>query len=355
MPQTPPHGGPGEVEEIEHNPQADAHALGLYECIRRGDRNAVDYLAGLAKDRGLAEAEQRFETGEEVFFLRRYITYGEDVVEREVNGIAETAVQGRAQSNWTALHVAAQCGNADATGTLVGQEAAASARGNGARTSLHEAALSGAANVVALLAQAGTDPDARCTAGLTPLHVACRHGHAAVVAALCDAGARAWDCLGDPEAAHALSKDVYGETVLGVCRRYKRRKCAAELRGHRSRVLCEVARAEALTAADDDGALYSPASLERGEELYEQASAAVAERLKQFEAVYSIPPMAEAERQAAEAAAEAAGEDAPLPDGKTLARLFDRAAKRFRGALVGALVQQQPQPQPPPPPPPLAP
>ena len=218
-------------------------------------------------------------------------------------------------------------------GALLGlaQEGAANARGNGASTALHEAARVGAAQVVGPLAQFGAHLDARCTAGLTPLHAACRHGHAAVVAALCDAGARAWDCLGEREAAHELSKDVYGETVLDVCRRYKRRLCAVELRGHRTRVLCEVARAEAVRVAEEDAdALHSPAALERGEELYDQASTAVLERIKRFEAVYSYTNNATV---ALATATTGDSEEEPLPDGKTLVRLYERAAKRFQGAL----------------------
>jgi hypothetical protein len=326
-PPEPPHGGPGEVEEIEHRPLADANARGLYAAIRNHDAPAVDALANLAQARALAECEAKWQTGEEVYHLKRLITYGDDVAEREVNGIAEEVILGQAQSIWTSLHVAAQCGNADAARTLVGQEGAPDARGNGARTPLHEAARSGAAQLVGPLVQYGADLDARCTGGLTPLHVACRHGHPAVVAALCDAGAHAWDCLGEREAAHELSKDVYGETVLDVCRRYKQRLCAVELRGHHARKLCEAARAEANRVADEDtDALHSPAALERGEELYEQASQALQERLKRFEGAYSFT-------NSAPAAMVDDSEAELLPDGKTLVRLYDRAAKRFRSSL----------------------
>ena len=162
------------------------------------------------------------------------------------------------------------------------------------------------------------------------MHIACRHGHATVVAALCDAGARAWDCLDKREAAHELSKDVYGETVLDVCRRYKRPRCAVELRGHRTRVLCEEARAEAVRVAEKDAdVLHSPAALERGEQLYEQASAAVRERIKRFEAVYSYANLA----VVTPTGTTGDSQDELLPDGTTLVRLYERAAKRFQSAL----------------------
>lgn len=346
----PPHGGPGEVEEIEHNPQAEAHALGLYDAIRRHDRNAVDSLSALAKDRALEEAEAKWQTDEDVYHLRRYILYGNNVAQREENGIAETVILGRdapgrvdndqisdeapEPNNWTALHVAAQCGNADATSTFVGQEAVVNPRGNGALTPLHEAARSGAAQVVGPLAQFGADPDARGTSGLTPLHIACRYGHTAVVAALCDAGARAWDCLGDRDGAHELSKDVYGETVLDMCKRYKRRLCAVELRGHRSRMLCEAARNETVKVKEEKGvdALHSSAALQRAEEHYDKATAFRLERLKRFEAVYSYKSSVASALPPAQEVGEESEED-PVQDGKALVRLYIRAAYRFRRAL----------------------
>jgi hypothetical protein len=56
-----------------------------------------------------------------VYHVRRLITYGDDVAQVEVDGIAQTTLLDQARSNWTALHIAAQCGNADAAAILLGQ------------------------------------------------------------------------------------------------------------------------------------------------------------------------------------------------------------------------------------------
>jgi hypothetical protein len=86
-------------------------------------------------------------------------------------------------------------------------------------------------------------------------------------------------------------------------------------------------RAEAKRVAEEDAdAVHSPAALERGEELYAQASGARLERLRRLEAVYSFT-------SSATAAMAEQSEGELLPDGKTLVRLYDRAAKRFRSAL----------------------
>ena len=337
----PPHGGPGEVQEIPHNPAADALALGLFENIRRGI-HAVDMLAGLGKDRALADNKETFETGEEPLQLNVQMkglvkfAYERDLASVEVDGIADVRVLGEATSKWTALHVAAQAGNADAAGTLLGAEGDTTSRGNGAFAPLHEAARFGHANVIASLSTFGAQMDPRGSQGLTPLHVACRHGHANAVAALCDAGAGGWDCLGpDREQHHELSKDVYGETTLDVCKRFKHRPCAQELRGHQVRVLCEMAHHAAVAAKEDvERTLASVPNFERGEELLEEAEAGLLRRLMAFEPVFSVAAVPEAERLRLEEEAEVLGEDHPPPDGKILQKLFERATRRFRLALA---------------------
>lgn len=91
----------------------------------------------------------------------------------------------------TALHWAAQRGNAEMGATLLVAGARTSAGTRiGRYTPLHLAARGGRAGMIALLVEAGADPDARTTnSGATPLHLAAASGEPAAVAALLDAGA----------------------------------------------------------------------------------------------------------------------------------------------------------------------
>ena len=91
----------------------------------------------------------------------------------------------------TALHWAAQRGDAEMGATLLVAGARTSAGTRiGRYTPLHMAARAGHAAIVALLVEAGADPEVRTTnSGATPLHLAASSGEAAAVAALLDAGA----------------------------------------------------------------------------------------------------------------------------------------------------------------------
>ncbi len=91
----------------------------------------------------------------------------------------------------TALHWAAQRGDAEMGATLLVAGARTSAGTRiGRYTPLHLAARGGRAGMIALLVEAGADPDARTTnSGATPLHLAAASGEPAAVAALLDAGA----------------------------------------------------------------------------------------------------------------------------------------------------------------------
>ena len=91
----------------------------------------------------------------------------------------------------TALHWAAQRGDAEMGATLLVAGARTSAGTRiGRYTPLHLAARAGHAEFVALLVEASADPEVRTTnSGATPLHLAASSGEAAAVAALLDAGA----------------------------------------------------------------------------------------------------------------------------------------------------------------------
>ena len=66
-------------------------------------------------------------------------------------------------------------------------------------------------------------------------------------------GSLSFDC------AHGASASTFG--------------CAEELRGHRSRMLCEQKHTEAVRKHEEDADALHSAAFERGKELYEQASA----------------------------------------------------------------------------------
>ena len=91
----------------------------------------------------------------------------------------------------TALHWAAQRGDAEMGATLLVAGARTSAGTRiGRYTPLHLAARAGHAEIVALLVEAGADPEVRtANSGATPLHLAASSGEAAAVAALLVAGA----------------------------------------------------------------------------------------------------------------------------------------------------------------------
>jgi ankyrin repeat protein len=90
----------------------------------------------------------------------------------------------------TALHWAAQHGDAELTKVLLRAKAGVNAVTRiGAYTPLHVASMSGSTPVVAALLSAKSAVNATTTTGLTPLHLAAMSGSAAVVQALLDRGA----------------------------------------------------------------------------------------------------------------------------------------------------------------------
>lgn len=72
----------------------------------------------------------------------------------------------------TALHLAAEDGNAEATNLLLNAGACVNATNNKLQTPLHLAALSQSAETLELLLNRGADPNARDLNGRTPLHAA---------------------------------------------------------------------------------------------------------------------------------------------------------------------------------------
>lgn len=93
----------------------------------------------------------------------------------------------------TPLHQAAYQEKAEIVETLLELGASVNASMNGWYTALHVAAEKGNAAIVAVLLRNSADPNAKAAhkdhSATTPLHVAAQHGHTAVVRALVDAGA----------------------------------------------------------------------------------------------------------------------------------------------------------------------
>ena len=113
------------VSDVAFDPAASALAKGLFEQARRGnDRNAVDALVGLGKDRILAQTKATWEEGEEPLQLNCgqkgvvKFDYADDVAQVLVNDIPADRVLRPARSKWTALHQAALRGYAPEASVL---------------------------------------------------------------------------------------------------------------------------------------------------------------------------------------------------------------------------------------------
>lgn len=117
----------------------------------------------------------------------------------EVNRLAElvaadsASVAARSGDGFTALHLAAFFGHADAAGLLMTHGADVDSHGTGwmTGTALHSAASARHAEVVETLLEAGADPNARQSGGWTPLHAAASNGDMASIALLLAAGSDA--------------------------------------------------------------------------------------------------------------------------------------------------------------------
>jgi cytohesin len=105
-------------------------------------------------------------------------------IARDKSVVALSAPDGQ-----TPLHVAADCGRADAAGVLLLGGAAADARDDHKETPLHKAAALGRVAVVDLLLSRHADEEAQNGSGATPLLVAARAGQTAVAKLLLDHGA----------------------------------------------------------------------------------------------------------------------------------------------------------------------
>ena len=144
-----------------------------------------------------------------------------------LEGADAATLDARGNDGWTALHLAAFFGRADAVAALLaaGADARAVSANATANTPLH-AALAGRAGleiVDALLAR-GADAGAVAGAGVTPLHLAATRGDAALVKRLLARGA-------DPRAAMTTGRtpaDIAGDRghmELSIAlRRARRRK-----------------------------------------------------------------------------------------------------------------------------------
>lgn len=104
-----------------------------------------------------------------------------------------SSVAARSGDGFTALHLAAFFGHADAAGLLMTHGADVDAHGTGwmTGTALHSAASARHAEVVETLLEAGADPNARQSGGWTPLHAAASNGDMASIALLLAAGSDA--------------------------------------------------------------------------------------------------------------------------------------------------------------------
>lgn len=139
-------------------------------------------------DRGLIEAVHAYVADLDVF---EAAAFGD--LDRLISLLQgdPTLVAARAGDGFTALHLAAFFGQAEAAVLLLARGADPDAHGTGwmTGTPLHSAASTSRADIVALLLDDGADPNARQGGGWTALHAAVEHGDAAIVGRLLVAGA----------------------------------------------------------------------------------------------------------------------------------------------------------------------
>lgn len=99
------------------------------------------------------------------------------------------SVNAEAADGWTALHLAAQGGHAEACESLLAYGADANLGDAGGMTPLHRAATSGSALVCQVLCRGGADAWLKDASRNTPLHIICEDGNAIAARALLELGA----------------------------------------------------------------------------------------------------------------------------------------------------------------------
>lgn len=288
------------VEEVDFDANAEALTQGLYTVLRDNNIPAADTLAGLAKDRFLAGHKQMMDGGDEP--LKACVEaqgdlkfeFAEDLAQDQYGAAAAPAVPRshrpsnsgapvrKVRTRWTGLHAACQAGSYDVANALLSSEANANSRGNAALTPTHEAARQGNAAVLVALLVRGGNVYLKAHNDWTPLHVACQHGNAAATAAILDRGSDSRSSL-----SRLLdAKDAYGETPSTMCKRYKQKACALELKGHAARIQCE-SRQQKASAAKADEKLADREVFEEAEERMEEVLDGVYKALGTHQPVYS--------------------------------------------------------------------
>jgi ankyrin repeat protein len=183
----------------------------LFEAIGAADADRVQAI--LAEDPGLATA--RDDDGVSALMRARYrfdrasvrairehvpeLDLFEAAAFGDLDRITEilmydpAAVEAYSGDGFTALHLAAFFGQAEATRLLLVHAADPDATGRGwmTGTALNSAASARHADVIRILIDGGADPDAAQSGGWTPLHAAARNGDRSSVAILLAAGADA--------------------------------------------------------------------------------------------------------------------------------------------------------------------
>ncbi len=139
-------------------------------------------------DRGLVEAVRSHVAELDLY---EAATFGDLDRITELLAYDPASVEAYTGDGFTALHLAAFFGQAEAARLLLAHAAEVDARGRGwmTGTALNSAASGRHTEVVRLLLDAGGDPDARQAHGWTPLHAAARNGDLATLALLLAAGA----------------------------------------------------------------------------------------------------------------------------------------------------------------------
>lgn len=151
----------------------------LYEAVRARDSARVQALVDADPSLAIFAAAMQAETPGETARIEQLLAANRSLV---------SAVSA---DGWTALHLAAFFGAADAARTLLNKGASASARSTNAMQNLplHAAAAGRHAAIVALLIEHGAPVDARQHGGWTALHAAAQNGDLAMAEILVSAGA----------------------------------------------------------------------------------------------------------------------------------------------------------------------
>ena len=102
---------------------------------------------------------------------------------------ADVGIDTRSASGATALHIAAENGNADGIIVLLGAGASAAAADLWGETAVHRAAVEGHVDCPRPLVRAGADVNAATNSGMTALHLAASRGHGNCLQVLLVAGA----------------------------------------------------------------------------------------------------------------------------------------------------------------------